>query len=145
MLSPPQSWLGPIPVEEPENAGYWEALRNHALSLQRCNACEKWIHYPLPACPECGGKDLRFVSIAGLGTVYSYTVVHREFGLHFDAPYVSAYVLLNEGVRIATVIIGCEVEDIAIGTAVEVVYHDYPDKELTLAFFTPTRNREAAK
>jgi uncharacterized protein len=138
LLSAPTQWRGPVPVEEPETAGYWQALREHRLSIQRCETCDLWIHYPLPECPSCAGP-IAYVAASGSGTIYSYTVVNREFGLQFEVPYISAYVDLDEGVRLATAIVGCEIDDIEIGTPVHVTYRDYPEQDLTLAFFSPAR------
>jgi uncharacterized protein len=138
VLSAPVLWRGPVPVEEPETTGYWQALRDHQLSIQRCATCDLWIHYPLPACPSCGGEVV-YTPVSGTGAVYSYTVVNREFGLQFELPYLSAYVELDEGVRLATTIVDCELDQIQIGTPVQVAYHDYPEQNLTLAFFTPAR------
>jgi len=135
VIRPPDVWRGPVPADEAWTRPYWEALRRHELSIQRCRACGAWQHPPVVACPSCGSDDLAFQPTSGRGEIYSVTVCHREFGLQFGVPWVGAYVTLDEGVRVATNIVNCTVDDVAIGLPVSVVYQDYDDIELTLAFF----------
>ena len=52
------------------------------------------------------------------------------------APYVIGIVELAEGPRLTTNIVGCAIEDVRIGMAVEAVYEDV-DGEVTLVMFRP--------
>ena len=56
---------------------------------------------------------------SGRGTIYSYTINHRGDGDYRDAsPYVLAYVELEEGPRVLTNIVDCDLETIAVGDRV---------------------------
>ena len=69
--------------------------------------------------------DTEWVAASGRGRVYSYTVNHRGEGAYQDsAPFVLAYVELDEGPRIMTNIVGADDADLAVGLPVEVVFHD---------------------
>lgn len=108
------------------------------MAVQRCLVCRHWQHPPVLICPGCGSEKLAFEQVSGKGEVYSYTVVEREFGLHLGTPWIGAYVALAETpVRVATNLVNCRLDDIGIGTCVSVVYQDYDDIDLTLAFFAP--------
>ena len=50
--------------------------------------------------------------------------------------------LVREGyqVRLATNVIGCRPSELTIGMPMRVVYQDYPEKNLTLAYFTPSNS-----
>jgi uncharacterized OB-fold protein len=62
---------------------------------------------------------------SGKGTVYSYTVPRRGAGPYREAaPFVVAYVELEEGPRIMTNLVDIAIEDLAVGMPVEVVWHD---------------------
>ncbi|EJY56942.1 hypothetical protein URH17368_0369 [Alicyclobacillus hesperidum URH17-3-68] len=80
--------------------------------------------------------DLVFVEAKGLGTVYTYTVVHRGFGPFQDeVPFTIALVDLDEGVRMMTRIVDAG-EGIGIGDRVEVVFSERDDG-LVLPYFRP--------
>ena len=75
-----------------------------------------------------------------LGTVYSYTVVHREFASGVEPPYVAALVEPDEqaGLRLLTNLVNCSETDLAIGMPVRAVFHDIAETS-TLLFFEPAR------
>jgi hypothetical protein len=138
ILRLPATWHGAVPADEDWTRGYWEALRHHELSVQRCASCGAWHHPPVVACSGCGrDDDLAFEPVAGTGTIHSFSVCYREFGVQIGVPWVAAHVELDEGMRVATNIVHCTVDDLAIGVPVRVVYQDYVDLDLTLAFFEP--------
>jgi len=128
---------------------YWEAAKRHELALQRCKPCARWVWFPREICPFCLSQDLEWVPTAGKGRLYSYTIVYQPASPSFnnDVPYVNCVVLLNEGVRINTMLvdhspIGPNVppvpDDIKIDMPVEVVFDDVtPD--WTLPKFRPVR------
>jgi hypothetical protein len=58
------------------------------------------------------------VSAAGRGTIYSFSVSRRVL----PTAYAIAYVTLDEGVSMMTNIVDCDLDDIRIGQAVEVVF-----------------------
>ena len=137
--APLPQWLGPVPAPQQDYAPFWARLREHQLSIQRCQVCGRWIHYPCGACPECSGSALEFEPVSGDGHLYTYTVVHREFGLNLSIPWVAAFVDLVEqpGLRVATNIVNCAPDELEIGMPVHVVYADYAN-DVTLAYFEPT-------
>jgi hypothetical protein len=59
----------------------------------------------------------------GRGTIYSYTVNRRGQGEYRDLVYVLAYVELEEGPRMLTNIVDCDVDRLVVGQSVEVVFH----------------------
>ena len=77
---------GPEALVEP----FWESAARGVLSLQRCSACERFIHFPLAACPTCHSPaSLEWRTVSGLGTLYSFIVVHRSrFPAFSRLPYV---------------------------------------------------------
>lgn len=65
---------------------------------------------------------------SGKGTVHTFAVQHMAFGPWAEqAPYVTAYIDLNEGDRMLTVLRGVDAskpEDIRVGAAVEVEFEE---------------------
>ncbi|MFP5579779.1 MAG: Zn-ribbon domain-containing OB-fold protein [Acidimicrobiia bacterium] len=87
---------------------FWDATRRQELVAQRCDACDRFVWYPREACPGCLGADLRWVPLAGTGTIYSFNVMHKPGNpmMGDEVPYVIALVDLDEGIRMATNIVG---------------------------------------
>ena len=130
----------PVPV--PENIEltkpFWEAAKRHELMMQRCKRCANWIFYPREQCPNCFSQDLEFQKVSGRGRVYAYTTVYQPAHPAFndEAPYVFAIVQLDEGVRVATNIVGIPHEQVKVDMAVEAAYEDVTP-EWTLVKFKP--------
>ena len=76
--------------------------------------------------------------MSGKGRLYSYTVVDQPANRSFqpDAPYIYAIVQLNEGPRIPTNLVECEIDAAEIEMPVEVVFDDVTD-DVTLVKFKP--------
>ena len=113
----------PPPMINVETKSFWDATTEGKLMLPRCNDCGTVIWYPRAFCPECSSFDLTWFEATGLGTIYSYTVNRRGQGDYRDLAYVLAYVELEEGPRVLTNIVDCDVESVAVGQAVKVVFH----------------------
>ncbi|HUI27753.1 MAG TPA: OB-fold domain-containing protein, partial [Candidatus Kryptonia bacterium] len=91
--------LTPIPVPNPDNAGFWEGCRNRELRLQRCRGCGTVRHPPRPMCPQCTSTEYEWMRASGRGTIYSFTIVHGPTLPVFQAraPYNVVVVQLDEG------------------------------------------------
>lgn len=112
----------PAPSVNPETQPFWDATAEGRLLLKRCNACRSTIWYPRAMCPECGSTDTEWFEGSGRGTVYSCTVNYKGDGAYRAAPYVLAYVELEEGPRIMTNIVGTDPTQVSIGQPVKVVF-----------------------
>jgi uncharacterized protein len=119
-----------IPHPSPLTAGYWEAAQRRQLALLQCRSCRRFVHFPEPVCPWCGGQDLRYERVSGAGVVHTFTVVSRTFapGFATRTPYVLAWIDLPEqvGLRAFGNVLGAPVADVAIGTAVRVCFEERP-------------------
>ena len=118
------------------NRGFWESLRNHVLSIQRCQNCGFRAHPPRPMCPRCLSSDMGWEPSAGRGVVHTWVnfVYDRAGYPGIKCPYAVAVVELDEGVRIISNIVEMDPADITIGMPVEAVFTDI-DEELTLVHF----------
>lgn len=128
----------PLPQPTPISQPFWDAAREHRLSIQRCASCDRYLFYPRPLCPHCGGAELAWTEVSGRASVYSYTIARRPTARAFelDVPYVIAIVELAEGPHMTTNVIGCDPESVRIGMPVEAAFDDVTD-EVTLVKFRP--------
>ena len=128
-----------LPFVYPEEIPFWEAARKREIKLQRCSACSKaW--YPIgPACPYCFSTKWEWALMSGRGTLHNYVVYHKAWTKWFESrvPYAVVQVELEEGPRLTTNLLECDLKDIRIGMPVEAVYEDITD-EITLVQFRPS-------
>ncbi len=96
---------------------YWEAARQGRLLLRRCVACGRIHYYPRAHCPFCLSADGTWLEAAGTGTIYSWSVERRA-----DPPYAIAFVTLDEGPTLMTNIVDCDLEALAIGQRVSLIF-----------------------
>jgi uncharacterized OB-fold protein len=129
----------PAPNVNAETKPFWDATTEGRLILKKCRACQTVNWYPRTLCPACGSFDTEWIDASGRGTIYSFAVTRRGAGAYRDAaPYVLAYVELDEGPRVMTNIVECDVDAIQIGDPVEVVFHD-TGQGAALPRFRPAR------
>ncbi len=83
--------------------------------LQRSRASGEYVFYPRVAAPRSGLRDLEWVEVSGLGTVYSTTVVRTRPP---QAPYNVALIDLAEGPRMLSRVEGVAPQDVRIGMPV---------------------------
>lgn len=130
----------PLPgLQELDTRGFWEATRDHQLRYQQCDDCGTVVFYPRRHCTGCLNTALTWKTSAGLGTVYSYSVVRQSYHPFFRelVPYAVAWIDLDEGPRILSNVVG--VEDpgtqVQIGQRVRVTWEDHD--ELSIPLFEP--------
>lgn len=126
-----------VPPADVVTAGWWDATREHRLTVQRCAECSGVQHPPRALCIHCGRTDtLRFDNAAGTGVVDSFTVVHRAPFPDVEVPYVIARVRLDEGVICLTRLEKADPDSWRIGDRVVVDWVDLEDGR-ALPVFVP--------
>ena len=131
--------MSALPAKAPqvtlETAEFWAASAEGRLLLKRCDRCASVIWYPRAFCPDCKSTETSWFEATGAGEVYSFTVNRRGDGPWKEvAPYVLAYVQLDEGPRVMTNIVDCDVESVRIGQRVTAVWHDTGEGNALLRF-----------
>jgi uncharacterized protein len=121
-----------------EGREFFEAVARGELAVQRCSACGLLRHYPRPHCPSCLSPEWTWQACSGKGTVYTFTVIRQNGNPRFRErlPYVVAVVELDEGVRMLTNVVGCDVDEVRVGMPVAAVFEQDPDGR-TVPRFTP--------
>ncbi len=130
----------PLPRPSPLSQPHWDAAREGRLVVQRCSDCGALVFIPQPACTKCFGPRLEWVQSSGRGTLYSYTIVHRPQRPEFAVPYAVAIVELEEGWHMLSNLVECEIEEIAVGMPLEVIFEKMSES-IALPCFRPARGR----
>ncbi|MEU2683938.1 OB-fold domain-containing protein [Streptomyces hygroscopicus] len=127
----------PRPVINRDNAGFWEGVTRHQLLIQRCLDCAAPRFPWLPGCGRCGSARWEAVEASGVGTVFSYVVMHHPPFPAFDPPYAVGLIELAEGVRMVSGITGVPYDKVRIGMPVELEFQRV-DEDLELPVFRGT-------
>jgi uncharacterized OB-fold protein len=135
----------PLPdVEDPLTAGYFAGAARGELVVPRCDRCGRWIWYPEPECPGCGGNP-EWTATSGRGRLFSWAVVHRAFLPAFAAmvPFVTALVALEEdpAVRLVTYVVDVDPGALAADLPLAVTFRPLafptvPDTSVVVPMFT---------
>jgi len=127
-----------LPRLDDVNRFFWTSGEDGILRFLRCGACEHLIHPPVPRCPYCLAEHPEPAAVSGRATLHSFTVNHQQWFPGAD-PYVIGLVAIaeQEDVRLTTNVVGCEVDDLAVGMDLEVTFEHHDDVWLPL--FGPAR------
>ena len=138
MMSTEVEYTKPLPTIEPETEEFWKATKRHELFLQRCNACEEVIHFPRVMCYRCLSEDLGWIKSTGLGTVYSFTIIHQvaHQGFEIEVPYVYAIIDLDDGARMISNVVNIDPSAVEVGMRVQVTFDDVTP-EISIPKFEP--------
>jgi uncharacterized OB-fold protein len=116
----------PIPHPGMHTKPFWEGAKQGKLMLPRCTNCNRVHWYPRLICPHCHSMELEWIEASGEGRLHTFAVQYRAFGgWAAEAPFVTAYIDLNEGDRMLTVLRGVDPkkpQDIKIGSRCRVEF-----------------------
>jgi len=126
-----------LPIVDDVNRFFWESGAIGKLRFLQCHSCRLFLHPPVPICRRCRGTNIDVAAVSGLGEVVTFTVNVHPWNNEVAEPYVIAIVNLEEqdDLNLTTNIVGCPVEDVHVGMAVEVEF--FPLEELWLPLFRP--------
>ena len=119
----------PAPGRNPGNAAWLDAANEGRLMIGRCAACGEPHFHPRPICPFCFSDDTALEASAGVGTIYSCSVLRRA-----ETPYCIAYVTLDEGPTLLSNIVECDLDAVRIGQRVRVVFRPAEDGQAVPLF-----------
>lgn len=126
----------PLPIRDERSAPFFDGLLAGSLMLQHCVDCDQWMWPVTVRCRHCLSDQLEWKASRGLGTLYSFALVHQVYhpGFADEIPYNVAFVDLDEGVRVTTNIVGTANEALKIGSRVELAVEHVSD-DMALAKF----------
>ena len=114
-----------------EVAAFWEGTRAGQLLLKHCKSCNKPHFYPRAICPRCMSDHTEWKAASGKATLYSFSVMRR-----LKEPYAIAFVELEEGVKMMTNIVDCDLDELRIGQKLVLRWQNAEDGT-PIPVFTP--------
>ena len=128
----------PLPVLDAHTRPFWNACREHRLLIQSCADCRTHRSPPKPLCGSCGSFDCDWTESAGLGRVFTYTIVHHTPHPVAQArvPYNIAVIQLDDcdGVLLISNVIDCPEAELRVGLPVQIVWEDRSDGQNLFRF-----------
>jgi uncharacterized OB-fold protein len=130
----------PRPLNPELTRPFWEAAKRHEFVMPRCKMCDHLFFYPRSECPRCFSANLEWVQVSGRGRLHTYTIVYQPANAAFrDAsPYIYAVVQLDEGPRMVSNVVQCNIDDVRADMPLEAVFDDVTP-EWTLVKFRPAQ------
>lgn len=72
----PAGLPGPAAERNGMDRGFWDAVKEHKLTVQRCNACGGFQFGPEWICHKCHSDNLGWHRVSGRGRIYSLSLIH---------------------------------------------------------------------
>lgn len=109
---------------------FWQAAKEERLTACECGACGHFRMPPTAYCPECQSQDVKWPTLSGTATVFSFAICTRS--PFPDVPnfvYVPIVVDLDgaAGARLVSNLVGMPAEEVYIGMKVAVEWNDIQD------------------
>lgn len=119
-----------------DSAEYFKAAENGRLIFQQCSHCSAVQFPPRHHCTTCWEADLKWIDSTGKGKVETFTIVRRApLPVYKDrVPYVVASIIMDEGPRMITNIVGDTALDAQIGDAVTVAFEPSTEGDILPVF-----------
>jgi uncharacterized protein len=119
---------------------FWESAARHVLSAPWCDRCAAPVLYPRELCNRCHEPVSQWRDLSGNGVVHAFGIEHRDWSSApgLEAPYVVALIDLEEGGRLLSNVVG-PVDEVAVGSPVEVVWQAGPDGRTVPRFAVRSR------
>lgn len=112
----------PMPRPDAQTQAYWDGCAAGELRYQSCTACGCVQMIPRALCEQCQCTELSWKVSARLGTVLSFTTVHRAPLAAFKSmvPYMIAIVDVDEGFRLMANALPQAMQGLTCGTRVRI-------------------------
>jgi hypothetical protein len=104
---------------------FWRSVQSrYNLIGIKCLNCGEVYFPPRNLCPKCRRlSKLEKIKLNGRGEILTYTIIHTApEGFERQTPYIMAIVKLDDGPKLTTQIVDCELDEVEIGMRVKSVF-----------------------
>jgi uncharacterized OB-fold protein len=124
------------PPRSHDNGWWWDKIDQGELHIQKCSDCGTLRHPPRPMCGKCQSIEWDSTVASGRGSVHSYVIMHHPPIPGYGFPIAVGLIDLEEGTRIVSNVVGCELDKVHIGMKVELSIENVDD-DMKLPLFKP--------
>lgn len=124
--------------QDPVEQEFWNRCQDGNLYFQQCEGCGSFRHSPRYMCARCGSPEWSWERSTGNGTLFSWTVTHQALHPAFagEIPFIAAVVELEEGVRMATRLVDCALDELELDLPVTLDFEPISE-DFRLPVFRP--------
>jgi uncharacterized OB-fold protein len=127
----------PMPPLTPESDHFYREAAAGRVVVEVCESCATARHYPGGSCPHCGSPDRRWQTVSGLGSLYSFVVVHRIPLAFFSqrTPYAVGLVELDDAPKMR-LLADLDVDPalITVGMRLQAAFEPVDDEHAVVVF-----------
>lgn len=122
----------PLPNPTADTRSFWEGCADGVLRYQVCEDCSTVQITPRSVCSHCQSSRLAWKRSAAVGTVLTFTTVHRAPTEAFKAlaPYTIVMVDMDEGFRLMVNGAASLLPTLAIGQRVRIGFEEIEGMKL---------------
>ena len=108
----------------PNPAKNWREIpQRYRLEAGKCTQCGTVAFPPRLVCPRCGSREFAPYTLAGAGSLLTYTVIRVAPGSYEDqAPYAVGIAALDDGVQLTAQVVDCDFEALKVGMRVRIEF-----------------------
>ncbi|MCL6100166.1 MAG: Zn-ribbon domain-containing OB-fold protein [Bacteroidetes bacterium] len=106
-----------------------EVAQRYRLEAGKCKQCGNSSFPPRLVCPKCKSKSFETVQLSREGKILTFTIIRvgpDKFSK--ETPYVVAIIELNDGARLTAQVADCDVDKVAIGDKVKMIFRKIQDE-----------------
>lgn len=120
----------PAPATDRDSEPWWDALARHEFVVQRCARCAAWRWPARAICNRCASFEWAWEPASGHAEVAAFVVNHHGFLAAGGEPYpvVTARLAEQDDLLLPGSFVGA-LDDLRIGLAIELVFHDVVSPE----------------
>lgn len=118
------------PEPDRDSRPWWDAVRRHELTVQKCDDCATLRFPPRAVCNNCRSRASSWTPVSGRGRVYSWIVNHQRFAPSMKDPITILAVRLDEGEDLLMYGNLTAPTDLHEGLQVEAVFIDHEEQTL---------------
>ena len=106
-----------------------EIPQRYRLEASKCKSCGKVNFPPRLVCPNCKSREFETIKLNDEGTILTYTIIRVASDVFSkETPFAVAVIEVNDGARLMAQIADTELEDVAIGKKVKIVFRKIQDE-----------------
>ena len=126
-----------LPALNERNTFFWQSGKDGVLRISQCRSCNYFLHPAGPICPKCHSSEVSPTAVSGQAVVATFTINRQVWHPGLENPYIVAIVELVEqnGLRLTTNIVNCDIDAVYIGMSVKVLFDHRED--IWLPLFEP--------